>query len=388
MPIPFQSKPAAGSLQPRLKARDKVLRLLEDYCQEQALTAGDLLPSSRVVASHVGVSLTTVQNVYRQLAAEGIIRVEPGSGCYLETPFPSQQKQTLRIGLSFGMGAQQPASGPWSMAISGAIMRSASQVLRPLSIHPVAVPNQPTGAVLDALQAWQGKVDVMILHPVLEGSEVAARQADLTYPIVYLNPGFTTALTNFVSADYYGISRQLGEAWAASGRHRILFVHNSGAHMNAAAALRCAGLVAGLGNRLGNGIDLRIVTGDEMTEEAGYALAESVLGDIVDASLPDAIYVVGDTLGGGICRYLEDRDIMIPEAVSVVAGSGFSQLPVRWAGLTRTCQPVEKIGASLLEMACTLADSEQAEVPGRFYPCHFIGGGTTRTEENRVLPVA
>lgn len=374
-------------IEPLRRPRDKVMSFLEQQCGKGGIAVGDRLPASRMVARHLGVSLTTVQNVFRQLAAEGVVRTEPGSGSFLEAPFPINRRRTLRIGLSFGVPTAGEPSGPWSMAISGSIMRSASASMRAVSIHPVTVPNEPVRDILAALRKQQGKVDAMILHPVLDGAEIAAQEADLSYPVVYLNPGFTTALTNFVSADFYGVSRRLGSAWVKAGRRRVLFVHNSGERMNSSAALRCAGLVAGLGNAIGNDLDLRVVTGDDLSAEAGHALAEQLLADVPKSALPDAIYLVGDALAVGFCQYLQKRGVDIPGGTSVVAGSGFSNLPAPFGDLTRTRQPVERIGAGLLEMACLLADSEVSEAPGRFIPCSFNGGTTTTPLENQCLGI-
>jgi len=375
---------ALSPLKKRLRPRERVMRFLSQHCRAEGLTSGDRLPASRTVAKHLGVSLTTVQQVYRELALEGAVRTDLGSGSFLVTAFPGHAPKTLRIGLSFGVAQpDEDHSGPWSRAISGSIMRAAAESVRPLSIHPVSVPNSGAAEILAALRRQEGQIDALILHPVLEGSALAAREADLCFPVVHLNPGFTMALTNFVSADYYGISLKLGRAWAATGRSRVMFVHNSGEHMNSSAALRCAGLVSGLGNRLGNGVSLRIVTGDDLTIQSGQKLAEEVLDR--GQELPDAIYLVGDLLAVGFCRYLQARGIVIPEQISVVAGSGQSQRPAPYGDLTCATQSPEAIGAALLEMACGLTSPEVAELPGRFVPCAFTGGASTRSEENQLL---
>lgn len=377
----------SGFFQPQLKPSERVRRFVEHELRYSKLQEGDRLPTSRALAKHLGVSLTTVQNVLRDLASQGIIRTEVGSGSYLKSSItPAAKKETLRIGLSFGLsfGASSPeeASGAWGSAISGAIIKAASVAGRPISLHPVTVPNGPLPKVLQALKTQEGLVDGMILHPIFDGYKLSGKEADLAYPIVHLNPGFTMASTNFVSSDFYGISHQLGRAWAQTGRRRVLFVHNSGEDMNASATLRCAGLVAGLGNRIGNEMQLRIISGDSHAEEAGYQLAQSCLPG---QAFPDAIYLVGDSLAVGFCRYLKEQGLNIPADVSVVAGGGVTEPKQPYRDITRTRQPAENIGAALLEMACTLTEGDIAEVPGKFIPCSFVGGETTRPEENQLL---
>ena len=370
-------------LKQQLKASEQVRQFLEQQLRRADLQVGDRLPASRTLADHLGVSLTTVQNVLRTLASEGIIRTEAGSGSYVLKPLADTGKETLRIGISFGISSSGEASGVWGSAISGAIIKAASQTGRPISLHPVTVPNASLPEVIEALKAQEGKVDGMILHPLLEGARLSGREADLGYPIVHLNPGFTTASTNFVSADYYGISHRLGRTWAETGRSRVLFVHNSGPEMNASAALRCSGLVAGLGNTIGNSVQLRIVSGDSHSEEAGYELACATLPG--GTEWPDAIYLAGDLLAVGFCRYLREHGVDIPGATSIVAGGGVAEPRPPNRDLTRTQQPADQIGEKLLEMACSLAEGDSAELPGRFLPCSFIGGQTTRPEENGKL---
>ena len=370
-------------LKPQLKASEQVRLFLEQELLRANLRVGDRLPASRTLASHLGVSLTTVQNVLRDLAAQGIVRTEAGSGSYIQKSFTAAGKETLRIGLSFGISSPGEASGAWGSAISGAIIRAASLSARPISLHPVTVPNGPLPEVIEALKSQDGRVDGMILHPISEGAKLSSREADLGYPIVHLNPGFTTASTNFVSSDFYAISQRIGRAWSETGRSRVLFVHNSGPEMNASAALRCAGLVAGLGNWIGNEVSLRIISADSHSEESGYDLARASFRG--RQALPDAIYLVGDLLAAGFCRYLKERDIEIPGQCSVISGGGVAEPKHPYRDLTRTQQPAERIGEALLEMAAALAEGENTELPGRFIPCAFAGGQTTRAAENQLL---
>lgn len=49
-----------------------------------AIEAGAKLPSKRMLAAHLGVSIITIENAYDQLSAEGYIRSVPKSGYYVE----------------------------------------------------------------------------------------------------------------------------------------------------------------------------------------------------------------------------------------------------------------------------------------------------------------
>ncbi len=59
--------------------------------QDGSLKAGDKLPSKRVLASQLGVSLNTVDGAYGQLQSEGYVESRPKSGyyvCHIETMLP------------------------------------------------------------------------------------------------------------------------------------------------------------------------------------------------------------------------------------------------------------------------------------------------------------
>lgn len=48
------------------------------------IAAGERLPSKRELASHLKISVVTVESAYSQLCAEGYIHSKPGSGFYAE----------------------------------------------------------------------------------------------------------------------------------------------------------------------------------------------------------------------------------------------------------------------------------------------------------------
>jgi DNA-binding LacI/PurR family transcriptional regulator len=55
--------------------------------------------------------------------------------------------------------------------------------------------------------------------------------------------------------------------------------------------------------------------------------------------------------------------------------------------LTRTRQPFEKLGEELIALACQRIEGDNISLPGRVLPTPFIGGGTTRKEENDLLGI-
>jgi DNA-binding transcriptional MocR family regulator len=59
---------------------------LADLVQDGALPAGARLPAQRALAAALGIARGTVDRVYRELAAEGLVTAQQGSGTYVQRP--------------------------------------------------------------------------------------------------------------------------------------------------------------------------------------------------------------------------------------------------------------------------------------------------------------
>jgi len=61
-----------------------VLLQLENYIENNALKLGDCLPTERVMAEQLGISRGTLREAFRILEANGVVKVTPGGGRFLE----------------------------------------------------------------------------------------------------------------------------------------------------------------------------------------------------------------------------------------------------------------------------------------------------------------
>ena len=68
---------------------EQLYRALRFDIESGVLGAGDRLPSKRVFAKHLGVSVVTVEGAYDQLVAEGYVRAVPRSGFYVQEIGPN-----------------------------------------------------------------------------------------------------------------------------------------------------------------------------------------------------------------------------------------------------------------------------------------------------------
>ncbi len=86
----------------------RLYRQLRAQIEDGTLDAGDRLPSKRALASHLGVSINTVDAAYGQLLSEGFVTARPRSGFYVQ-PIEALQ----RLAPPEPEAAEQPcAEGP------------------------------------------------------------------------------------------------------------------------------------------------------------------------------------------------------------------------------------------------------------------------------------
>jgi DNA-binding LacI/PurR family transcriptional regulator len=55
--------------------------------------------------------------------------------------------------------------------------------------------------------------------------------------------------------------------------------------------------------------------------------------------------------------------------------------------LTRLKQPFDQLGNELVSLLCQRIEQKNISLPGRIVPTVFMGGGTTRPEENEILGI-
>jgi DNA-binding LacI/PurR family transcriptional regulator len=128
---------------------------------------------------------------------------------------------------------------------------------------------------------------------------------------------------------------------------------------------------------------LQQVPANGATEDHGYAAFEALLA----ASRPDAIYCSGTRLAAGVLRCCRDAGLSVPGDVSVVAEGSSRDADSAFPGLTCTASEIGALARELVTMLRDLAASGKP-APGVFLPVTpFMGGATTRPEENLSLNI-
>lgn len=62
---------------------EQITRQIKDHILQGELKAGDALPSMRVLAKELRISLITTKRAYEELERDGFIETVPGKGCFV-----------------------------------------------------------------------------------------------------------------------------------------------------------------------------------------------------------------------------------------------------------------------------------------------------------------
>lgn len=97
----------AFSDQYHLSLYEQLYQFIKQDIEQSRLLSGEKLPSKRVFAKHLGISVMTVETAYQQLVAEGYISAEPKKG-YFVNALNLPKKQAVRSVEKKSSGSEKP----------------------------------------------------------------------------------------------------------------------------------------------------------------------------------------------------------------------------------------------------------------------------------------
>lgn len=372
----------------QLRPGERVTQYLLDEFANAGLENGSRLPTNRELAQRLKVSVPTVQMVLRKLAKEGRVYSRSGKGTFLISQ-PDEKLDEIRVGVSSPLG-QGRMEDAWLSPICSGIFQEAMQFNPAVTLASLSADVMGTDAVPEELTKMGARVDGLILFPyVLFPAEKNDQIRDFYEakgkPVVALNPPAIGETANFVSPDYLGASRRLGQVWRETGRRRVLMMMNGTLASAPSPQLRFLGMTLGYAPDPERNRWLRVQENSGSFENQGYETMIRWLGN--RKTWPDAVYCAGDFLALGALRALREHRVAVPRDVSVVGGSGVNLSHTPAPNLTRTEHPLEELGRQLLRMLVERIRRKSMPIPGRYLPTPFIGGATTRPEENALLEI-
>jgi DNA-binding transcriptional regulator YhcF (GntR family) len=84
--------------QARASVSDQIKTHIKTRIRSGSVPAGQRLPSMRVLARHLNVSLTTVEKALRELSLEGVVEGKPGKGTFVTGNDATAHARTLSVG--------------------------------------------------------------------------------------------------------------------------------------------------------------------------------------------------------------------------------------------------------------------------------------------------
>lgn len=365
-------------------------RVLDHLAELRArLKPGETLriPPVRQLAQDLKVSKATIYHAFKQFSASGDLTTAVGRGSFLKSA-----GQKITIGLAWPIYASLPFTrlAAITHALLHASMSSPNQVeLRP--VPPSAVEGHCEHQyILDQVHS----VDALIFPTSLDELAGFREKAIETFesagkPVVLLDAPELNATQNFIAPDMFGITRQIGYAWAKAGRKRIAFLMKDSVNATVTTLHALIGLKSGIAQGGNENQRVEQIFTAKVSEQEGYNAVMRYID--THAKAPDAIYCFGDVQAWGAMTALEEKGLRVPDEVSVIGGTGFgANLPTigkfSAGNLTRVNYSFEAIARGLLEMTFARVRKKCEAVPGVFVPGTMIGGLTTRPEENALLP--
>lgn len=369
------------------RARERVVRYLRDEFEKLDLPAGSRIPTSRALAAQLGVSVSTVQTVFRQLAEEGVIRTIVGNGSFLVRPTAQAPGSLKRIGVTFGFTEDAVKSEPWHLAVCGSILSAASTRNALNSVVPIQMPASGASAadVIEFLDSVSEKVDGIVLRPLKCWPGVRERLSANHPPVVHLNATEFSATRNFVSSDFFHSGLVSARAFMASGRKSITLMHSLPEQIGISTSLYISGMVTALGNAITSRVGFEVCCASSGDREGGYEAAKGLFKN--GGKCPDAIYTVSANLASGVLDYCESAGIDVPGDLSLLSAGSLDSHSGSQSGLTQDLQDITRIGAELVDMILKRIEEQDRDMPGVFVKSRFIGGETTLPEENKILGI-
>lgn len=368
-----------------LRPTDRVMQYLVSEFDRPELKVGSRLPPVRHLASHLNVGVATVHNVLKQLAQEGRIRTKVGNGTFLVAPAQRSRPATFRIALNIPMVHPSPAAA-WGASLLQEIMRAAARNPRSVMIMPLEQTGLSSEEMTQQLMEERSEVDALILFPDPDTFLDRVRDAYEKdgKPVVFINPPVANATTNFVSSDVRDACRRLGAVWKDTGRKRVVFLCTRFVN-SVSSQLECLGLMIGLDTHGREQVTFDVFPVRSIMEEEGHRVMAGFLDQ--KSPPPDAVFCAGDNLALGALRALRERQLEVPGQVSIVGATGVDLSGTAWPQLTRLAQPFRELGEAVVAMVCERIEQKGAALPGRILATPFMGGATTRLEENEKLGI-
>lgn len=362
--------------------------VVEQYLQEKFSSISSdqdkRLPTISELSRSLKVSASTVRTVLGEFSRHGIITSVPGRGTFFNGRVDSHGTRPWRIFWNYPTD-HQPSIGSFADGIyMGGWKKSLSM---PNKVIPLtdSTGNPNRDAIARSLPGRLDEFDGAILFSsvgydilgLIDTLEAAGK------PVIYLSFKDSCTTTNFVTSDYYRWCRVLGEAWALSGRKRVLAITLYQTTRFSTSLLSVTGLASGLKAFADSGVKIDVRQSNAISAEEGESITHQYLKE--GNPPPDAVFACGDYLLYGAACHLKSIGLGVPADVSLAGGGGSYACLLNLPDMTLRRLALERIGAEAVTSICERLDNGGRSVPGKILAADIVGGGSTTLTENQYL---
>ncbi len=226
-----------------------------------------------------------------------------------------------------------------------------------LLAQPVDVADPQVGEQVRGLVTETHVDGVILSSPVTDCEPVLKALEAMDIPFVRISPGTNHALTSSVFMDDAQAADDMTSHLINHGHRRIGFIRGHPNHMSSDD--RLFGYRRAL-DRAGIAFEPQLVCDGEFDFESGVAAARTLL-DLAEP--PTAIFAANDDMAAGVLAVAHDRNIALPEALSVAGFDDTTLARTVWPPLTTIHQPMADLARTATEILINGGDISHRRLP-------------------------
>jgi LacI family transcriptional regulator len=213
-----------------------------------------------------------------------------------------------------------------------------------LLAQPVDVDDPGVGEQVRGLVSETHVDGIILSSPVTDCAAVLATLDTLDIPFVRISPGTNHALTSSVFMDDAQAADDMTTHLINHGHRRIGFIRGHKSHM--ASEDRLFGYRRAL-DRAGIAFEPGLICDGEFDFDSGVRAAQMLLDLPVP---PTAIFASNDDMAAGVLAVAHDRNIALPDQLSVAGFDDTTLSRMVWPPLTTIHQPMAELARTATEI--------------------------------------
>ena len=226
-----------------------------------------------------------------------------------------------------------------------------------LLAQPVDVADPQVGEQIRGLVTETHVDGIVLSSPVTDCEPVLKALDAMDIPFVRISPGTNHALTSSVFMDDAQAADDMTTHLINHGHRRIGFIKGHPNHMSSDD--RLFGYRRAL-DRAGIAFEPQLVCDGEFDFESGVAAARILLDLAVP---PTAIFAANDDMAAGVLAVAHDRNIEMPEFLSVAGFDDTTLARTVWPPLTTIHQPMAELARTATEILINGGDISHRRLP-------------------------